>query len=705
MERLYEMVTGRRAFQGKSQLSVASAILEKDPEPINTLQPLTPPALDRTIQVCLAKDPEDRWQTARDLLLELKWIAEASSQAGVPAPVVSHRKLRERLAWMVAAALLIVASLLAAGWWHTVRTSPARVPIRLSAELPRGMIIDRFAGGELAVSPDGTRVVVKEYDTSGKWQLAIRWLDQGQFTSLPGTERGNTPSFSPDGQWIAFFANRKLRKMPVQGGSPVTLCDAPGFPRGASWGDDGNIVTAFNTETSALARVSSAGGAPSQVTQLNKQKGETAHAWPQVLPGSQVVLFTVYRGSIGTADDATIEVVSLKTGERKNLCSGAYFGRYLPTGHLAYLRGNTLFVAPFDLGRMAITGPAQPLLEDVNTSTGGSGDFDFSQTGTLVYVSSQGPSSHYPIFWLDAAQQVKPLQVTPEIYENPLFSPDGKRLAFELATGPMTADIWVKDLERGTMSRLTHLPGRNNHAVWTPDGKAMVFTSYYQPTPGTFWIRADGAGEPQRLTDTRNFQFPSSFSPDGKRLAYSEWSADFSRIEIWTAPVEGSPDHPRLGKAEPFSRTSFSERHAAFSLNGRWLAYSSNESGSYELYVRPFPGPGGKTRVSTGGGGYPIWSRDRHTLFYLDSDLRIMAAEYSAKGDSFILGKPQVWSPKHLAFLGFNYPYDLEPGGKRFAVILDPGGTEKQAESPTDSVNVLLNFFDELRRKVPAGRN
>src|SRR5467141_5110971 len=187
---LYEMLTGQRAFQGKSQLSVASAILEKEPAPISAIKPMAPPALDRAIRCCLAKDPEDRWQTSRDLLLELKWIAEAGSQVGVPTPVVSQRKLRERLAWMVAAALLIVASLLAAGWWHTVRTSPARLPIRLSAELPRGMIIDRFAGGELAVSPDGTRVVVKEYDTSGKWQLAIRWLDQGQFTSLPGTERG-----------------------------------------------------------------------------------------------------------------------------------------------------------------------------------------------------------------------------------------------------------------------------------------------------------------------------------------------------------------------------------------------------------------------------------------------------------------------------------------------------------------------------------
>ena len=309
----------------------------------------------------------------------------------------------------------------------------------------------------------------------------------------------------------------------------------------------------------------------------------------------------------------------------------------------------------------------------------------------------------FSIWWLESTGQTKPLQVTPGLYENPRFSPDGKRLAFELATSPVRADIWVKDLERDTISRLTHLPGRNNAPLWTPDGKSIVFVSLFQAAPGLFWTRADGAGDAQRLTDTKTsqFAFPCSFSPDGKRLAYFQLNADGHR-EIWTALVEGDRDHPRLGKPQAFLRTSFSEAYPAFSPDGRWLAYSSNESGTNELYVRPFPGPGGKWQISTGGGGYPIWSRDGHKLFFLTRDWRIMVASYTATGDSFAAGRPQVWSQKSLIFAGGNYPYDLTPDGKHFAVVMNSTAMAEQEQKPIDSVTVLLNFFDELRRRVPA---
>ncbi len=701
---LYEMVTGRRAFPGKSQLSVASAVLEREPEPISTLQPLTPPALDRTIRVCLSKDREDRWQTARDLLLELKWIAEAGSQAGVPAPLVSHRKLRERLTQAVAAVTVLSTIAFAIGF--VLRAPKPAQLMRLSVEVSPGTVIERFRGAQLALSPDGTRIVVAESDASGKWRLATRSLDQSEFVPLPGADRASVPFFSPDGQWIAFFADGRLKKTAVHGGAPVTLCDAPS-PRGASWGDDGTIVAAFNWGSTGLVRVSSGGGVPTAVTQLSKEKGETAHAWPQVLPGSQAVLLTAY--GAGAYDDAEIVVVSLKTGERKTVHRGVSFARYLPSGHLVYVRQNTLFAASFDLSRLEVTGAPQPVLEEVNGNVSGGGDFDFSQTGTLVYVSSKVEISFpHSIWWLDSAGQTKPLQVTQGLYENPRFSPDGKRLAFELATSPVRADIWVKDLERDTTSPLTHLPGRNNYPLWTTDGKSIVFESWGQAAPGIYWIRADGSGEAQRLTDGTNRQVPSSFSPDGNRLAYyqflPQWSG-VSRFEIWTAPIEGEPDHPRLGKAEPFLRTSSSERQPAFSPDGHWLAYSSNESGTYELYVRPFPGPGGKTQISTGGGTHPIWSRNARKLFFLTPDWRIMVAEYSARGDSFAAGKPQVWSQKILAWLGGNYPYGLTPDGKRFAVVLNAGGTGEQTQRSTDSVIVLLNFFDELRRKIPAGKN
>jgi serine/threonine-protein kinase len=481
----------------------------------------------------------------------------------------------------------------------------------------------------------------------------------------------------------------------------VTLCDAPSPIRGATWGDDDTIIAAFNQGSSGLVRIPSGGGAPVEVTRLTGQKAETSHAWPQVLPGGEAVLMTVH----GTAfDDVEVAVVSLKSGERRTLHRGGYCGRYLPSGHLVYLQQDTLWAAPFDLSRLELTGDPQPVLEDVNGNFFAGGDFAFSQSGTFVYVNSKRELSfRRSIWWLDGAGQTMPLGMAPGIYENPRFSPDGKRLAFELATGMERADIWVKDLERDITTRVTHLPGRNNWPVWTPDGKNIVFASFLQPASGMYWVRADGAGEAQRLTDTSLFQAPCSFSPDGKRLSYFQRSVDFRGSEIYTVPVEGDHDHPRLGKAEAFLRSSSNDTLPAFSPDGRWLAYASNESGSRELYVRPFPGPGGKSQISTGGGSHPIWSRDGRKLFFLAPDWRIMVVEYTAGSDAFSPGKPRMWSQTSLPSLGGNYPYDLAPDGKRFAVVMSSGTGEEQVQGHIDSVTVLLNFFDELRRKVPAG--
>ncbi len=448
-------------------------------------------------------------------------------------------------------------------------------------------------------------------------------------------------------------------------------------------------------------RVPSGGGAPTTLTQLSKEKGETAHGWPQVLPDSQAVLFTAYRA--GSFDEGEIVYVSLKTGERKTVYKGGFFGRYLSSGHLVFLRQNTLFAAPFDLKGLALTAAPQPVIEEVNSNVRGGGDFDFSRNGTFVYVSSKGPSLNREIAWLDSTGQTKPLlQETPGHYESQRFSPDGKRLAVELAAGPVQGDIWVKDLERDTMSRLTHLPGRSNVPLWTPDGRGIVFFAAFNEAPGIYWIRADGTGEAQLLTgEDGKRSFPSSISPDGKRLAYTQYGTDIHG-EIWTAPVEGDREHPRLGKPEPFLRTSFSEKYPVFSPDGRWLAYASNESGTEEVYVRAFPGQGGKFQISTGGGSYPIWSRKEHKLFFLTPDWRIMVLDYAVNGGSFVPGKPEMWSPKSLVYVGGLYPYDLAPDGKRFAVVLDAAAPE-QEQKRTESVIVLLNFFDELRRKVPPG--
>ena len=405
--------------------------------------------------------------------------------------------------------------------------------------------------------------------------------------------------------------------------------------------------------------------------------------------------------SDGEIVDGEIDVVLPKTGERKTVHHGGSVSRYLPSGHLVYVRQNTMWAAPFSLDRLAVTGAPQPVLEEVNGP-----DFDFSSTGIAVYVSSrQELSTPYAVWWLDGTGRTTPLLPTPGIYENLRFSPDGKRLAFELASSWIRADIWVKDLERDTQSRLTRPPGRHNTPLWTPDGENLVFDSNSQPASGLYSVRADGSGEAQRLTEVKSLYWTAgSISPDGRRLAFFQFAED-NKGRIWTAPIEGDRDRLRLGKAELFSRGSATEQYPAFSPDGRWIAYSSNESGTDELYVRPFPGPGGKTQISTGGGVNPIWSRTERKLYFLTPDWRIMVAGYEANTAVFAAARPQLWSEKKLAFLGGCYPYDLAPDGKRFAVVLNPDTANEQARKPTDHVMVLPDFFDELRRRVPTGRN
>jgi WD40 repeat protein/predicted Ser/Thr protein kinase len=683
---LYEMMTGKPAFRGETTTDILAAVLKEEPD-----WSQIPAKVQPLLRRCLMKDPKHRLRDIGDAMPLLEGVPE-------PAPA--------RLSWVwigVAGVLAMALCVAAVGWWRATRPALLYPLVQLSAELPPGSILDRFRGVQMALSPDGTRIAVIELHQPGGYRLATRQLNQSEFAPLPGTEGANMPFFSPDSQWIGFFANGKLKKVAIQGGSPVTLCDAPTLTRGASWVDDDSIIAAFN---GGLSRVPAGGGSPAPVPERT-EKDQTVQTWPQVLPGSQAVLFT---SSAKSFDDATVDVLSFKTGQRKTVLRGGFFGRYLATskwrGHLVYLRQNTLFSAPFDLGRLEVTGAPQPVLDDIsNNNMAGSANFDFSQTGTVVYASWRGGFPEVSIFWLDSYGNTQPLHSTPGVYRTPRFSPDGKRLAFCIP-GPGPTDIWVKGLERDTTSRLPSLPGANGNPVWTPDSKDIVFSSAADPAVrGMYWIRADGSGEPQRLTDGKTMQIPSSFSPDGKRLAYQQLSDD-GNWEIWTAPVEGDGDWgapgARLGKPERFLRTS-GLGFPAFSPDGRWLAYQSNETGRYEVFVRPFRGPGSKSPISTEGGRFPVWSRNGRELFYLGPDQRIMVAGYTAIGDSLAVGKPQVWSPKSLVVVPVGHPYDLAPDGKRFAVLLYPGGTAEPGQKPIDSITVLLNFFDELRRRVPAG--
>jgi Tol biopolymer transport system component len=416
------------------------------------------------------------------------------------------------------------------------------------------------------------------------------------------------------------------------------------------------------------------------------------------------VLFTGHT-LIGGFDDASIEAISLKTGQWKVVQRGGYFGRYLPSGHLVYLHQGTLLAVGFDLDRLEVRGTPVPLLEGVaGNATLGGGQYEVARNGTLVYLSGKSATASWPVAWMDAAGKTQPLLATPGPYFSPRFSPDGKRLALQVGTLG-SGDIQVCDWQRDTMTRLTFTQ-TNVFPVWTPDGKHIVFLSYSTGSYSVRWIRADAAGEAQLLLEGKRERRGYSFSPDGQRLAFAE-SVD-TGFDLWTLPLDVSdPEHPKPGKPELFLGTPFDEQEPAFSPDGRWIAYRSNESGRNEVYVRPFPGEApsrsGRWQISTGGGAHPIWSRNGRELFYESPDNHIMAAAYNAKADSFAADKPRPWSNTQvLGRVPARWNVDLAPDGKRFAVFPRPEATGEQKGSV--HVTVLLNFFDELRRRVPTGK-
>lgn len=682
---LYEMLTGRRAFEGGSTASVIAAILDRQPEPAHL-----PPPLERILATCLAKDPDQRFQDALDLKRDLLWAIERQP-SDTPTPSVNSR-----LPHLIAALALAALAALAVAYHGATRPPGPKPLVRLDVDLGASVLIDSTRGADVVLSPDGTRIAYVAKD-----KLLTRKLDQPRPIELAATDGAAAPFFSPDGQWIGFFAEGKLKKLPADGGAPVALWDAPsGF--GASWGEDGNIVVSHSNQ-SPLMRFPSAGGPPTPLTEL--APGEVTHRWPQVLPGGNAVLFTSSTTSNGP-DGSNIEVISLQgnqpsSARRKLLMRGA-FGRFFATstrmGHLAYLRESTLFAVPFDPKTLEIHGTPVPVLEQVAFNPRfGSARLDASLNGMFVYRTG-GVSGLVTVQWLTPDGKFQPILAKPNSYSVPRLSPDGLRLSLELIA-ESNRDVWLYDSRRDTLSRLTFNAGSGSgmmNPVWTPDGRHIVFMG----RGGIFATRSDGAGAPQQLTSNINQRTPVSISPDGKRLAFSE-QAHIGLRDIWTLPLEHEATGLKGGKPEPFLQTPADERSPMFSPDGRWLAYVSNESGAYQVYVRSFPGREGKWQISTAGGSYPVWSSNGRDLFFRAIDNRIMVAGYTASVDSFSSGKPRLWSPTPLADFGpvGTTSYDVAPDGKRIVALMPVAAPEAQHDQ--NHIVFLLNFFDELRRKVP----
>jgi len=673
---LYELLTGKQAFHGEDITEILASVVKSEPDwtalPANISQ-----SIRVLLQRCLRKDRRQRTPDAAILRIEIEDALAAPKDSGATHAVPTSTS---KLLAAVAAVLSIVAAVSLWGWWRATRPieQKLRPLVRLDVDLGPEVSLRSQTGADEIVSPDGTRMV---YVSQGR--LFTRRLDQAKATELAETQGAYAPFFSTDGQWVAFFSAGELQKISVDGGAAITLCKA-GYGVGGSWGEDGNIIAGLSL-TSGLSRIPSAGGPPTPVTDL--LSGEVTHRWPQILPGGEAVLFTANKALVGF-DGANIEVMSLADHHRKTLVRGGTFGRYLPSCHLIYVNRGTLFAVPFDLDRLEVRGTPSPVLDQVGYNVRGSAQFDFSQTGTLIYHSGGAGGGLFTVQWLDAAGKTQPLLAKPDSYFRPSLSPDGSRLAIS------TSDIWVYEWQRDTMTRLT-FGSDAVYPIWSPDGRYILF----QAPGGILWTRSDGSGKPQALTESKNAQYPWSFTPDGKRLAFMELKPD-TGFAIWTVALESDGAGLRAGKPEPFMQSQFDDRHASFSPDGRWMAYDSNESGSFQVYVRKFPDKGGRWQISNNGGMLPVWSRNGHELFFRTEDNQIMAASYTAKGDSFMADKPRLWSEKKIADLGVIANYDLAPDGKRIAALMPAGMPEDQM--PQNHVIFLMNFFDEVRRRTAA---
>jgi len=675
---LYEMVTGRKAFDGNSSASVVAAILETQPPSISTMRPVTPPALDHVVKTCLAKEPDERWQSAGDVARELRWIAESGVQAAtVLAPAAS--RWNRRAALITAVVGLLAGALLGAAVWSGTRarfTAPPLQVTRSTVSTATPLFED------LALSPDGTRLAyVGERD--GKPQIYVRVLEEFDTKAISGTEFPCCPFFSPDGRWIGFsdrasgFGAATLMKVAVSGGAPQTICDCGGG-WGATWGPDDKIIFTPN-QRSGLMRVAAAGGTPEAVTTLDSKNHEKSHRFPQFLPGGKAVLFTITTPEMTSFDEARVAVVSLETGRQRVLFDGGTNPRFVSTGHLLYVRGASLVAVPFDPQHVEVTGQSVPVVDDIKVSVDGAAAFDVARNGLLAYDRGSAREKDAHLVWVDRHGAIEPLMQTRRELDDVRLSPNGQQIAVHIQ-GP-NDHVWVYDLARRNSSRLT-VDWNNQFPRWTPDGRRIVFRSDRAGAYNLYWQPSDGSSPAERLTESSHEQLPGTWSPDGKAFSFIEFAAS-NRREIWLLSVV--PER----QVRPLIQTPFNNFAPRISPDGRWLAYVSDQTGRNEVYVQPFPNLGAKWPISTDGGSAPVWEPHGRELFYQSGD-RVMAVAIQTH-PSFVAATP------HPLFAG-SYEqgaYDVAPDG-RF-IMIEPG---QPGASPAQ-ITLVQNWFEELKRRVP----
>ncbi len=662
---LYEMATGQRAFKGKSQASLIAAILASEPPPISSLKPMTPPALDRLVRTCLAKDPDERWQSARDLARELQWITQVGSQAGPASPMTPLRASREK-AWFLASVLLGATAAVLGVLYQRAGKVVQEGVVHASIEAPPGsrFVSTSDVAGPPAISPDGRSLVYEAMDESGTRRLWLRRLDTNDARPLTGTDNPTWPFWSPDSRSVAFFSSGKLKRLEVSGGLPTAICGT-GDGRGGAWGRDGTIVFSPGFRV-GLFRVPASGGEPTPVTRLDEAT-HSSHRWPQPLPDGSHFLYLAISHDATKAENDALYWASLDGRENRMLMRSLANAVYA-SGRLLYLRDTNLVAQPFDPDRGEFRGEPVTVASDVEyDQSTWRATFTVSDTGVLVYRAGSGGAGTI-LRWVDASGKEVGMVGEPDLYRDLRISPDGKRLAVARGDPP---DVWIYDLIRGVGTRFTFDQGVSELLpTWSPDGRRVAFSSD-RGGRGAIYIKESSGGaaeellqqssEPQRVTD---------WSPDGRFILYEQGDPGKRRVEIWAVPLSGdrkpfpvvqAPSHGESGRLSP---------------DGAWVAYNSDESGTYQVYVTRFAPPSqagrhspasvGKWQVSGTGGILPSWRGDGRVLFFIGLDNRMMAVDVQRRGDGLEIGAPRPLFAE--TFPGVGVPYDVSRDGRKFIV-------------------------------------
>ncbi len=674
---LYEMVTGNHAFDGKSQASVIAAIMEHEPQPLSAFQPLAPPALDRLIRTCLAKDAEERIQTAHDAKLQLQWIAEGGSQAGVAAHVPAGRRRWERAGWLLAAALSLFLVGVSAAWW---KASNGHVrPMYFHTSVP-------FPANDLALSPDGRTLAMVAYSAQANNYVLWTYEVGGRRTnSLDGTQGASYPFWSPDGKFIGFFADGKLKKVDVPGGQVQILCDAPNG-RGGTWNRDEVIVFTPDSLGAGLFRVSSWGGSPVEMTKPDTTRFEQSHRWPVFLPDGKHFLYLGANFS-GKLEYNAIFLGSLDSQERRLLVSTSANAAYAEPGYLLYLRDNkTLVAQPFDRRRYVLSGEPHTLSDEVlYTPLVDRAVFSVSSGELLVTQTGKGASLSQ-LTWFDRSGKPAGAVGVPGSYGNVRLSPDGRRVTVDQTDRDgRNIDIWIHEPTLGATTRLTFDPSPHQAPIWSPDGKQILFSSNRKLGTQLYLKNADGSGSEEEVAD-----------PGGGASApvnVWDWSHGGKYVLFRKANELWSLSWPER-VAKPLFQAKWTVRNAQFSPDGRWMAYASNETGNMEIYVSPFLNANGKWQVSSGGGQEPRWRQDGKELFYVSADGKMMAVTVTP-GPSFKAGSPVLLFQTHRRQPVSSqdvFSYDVSGDGQRFLILT------KVDEANAAPLSILLNWASEMNK-------